>query len=119
MRGVVKCRCRLCQKLHENIGPHTKAPKANITVTKADGLAWYKTSEVARRGICRICGSGIFWEPFELDATGIVAGTLDMPTTLETIGHIFVSEKPDFYAISDDLPQYPASSDGALPGDFR
>lgn len=119
LRGVVNCHCRLCRRLHGNFGPHTKAPKANISVTKDDGLAWYATSDVARRGFCRICGSGLFWDPFELDATGIVAGTLDGPTNLETIGHIFVLEKADFYSISDDLPRFSGSSDGALPGDYR
>jgi len=71
------------------------------------------------RGFCRDCGCGLFWEPFELDATGIVAGTLDGPTGLKTIGHIFVGEKSDFYEISDDLPQFEGSSSGALADDYK
>ena len=90
LRDVVNCHCTMCQRLHGNFGPHSKARKVNITITKGDGLAWYKTSEVARRGFCRDCGSGLFWEPFELDATGIIAGSLDGPTGLRTVGHIFV-----------------------------
>jgi hypothetical protein len=54
-----------------------------------------------------------------MDATGIVAGALDGPTGLKTIGHIFVGEKPDFYEITDDLPQYEASSEGELEGDYK
>lgn len=73
------------------------------------------------RGVvfCRDCGSGLFWEPFDQDATGIIAGTLDAPTTLRTIGHIFVGEKSDFYEITDDLPRFDGSSDGQLAGDYR
>ena len=119
LRDVVNCHCSMCQKQHGNFGPHTKARKANITVTKSDGLAWYKTSEIARRGFCRKCGSGLFWEPFDLDATGIVAGTVDAPTALKTIGHIFVGEKSDFYEITDDQPQFKASSDGELVDDYK
>jgi hypothetical protein len=108
----------MCRRLHGNFGPHTKARKANITVTRDDGLRWYTTSDVARRGFCFECGSSLFWEPFKLDATGIIAGSLDGPTGLKTIGHIFVGEKSDFYDITDKLPQYAASSDGELVDDY-
>lgn len=107
----------MCQRLHGNFGPHSKALKVNITITNADGLAWYKTSEVAQRGFCRKCGSSLFWEPSELDAIGIVAGSLDGPTGLKTIGHIFVGEKSDFYGIADELPQFVGSSNGKLVND--
>ncbi|MGI9270804.1 MAG: GFA family protein [Woeseiaceae bacterium] len=119
LRGVVNCHCSMCQRLHGNFGPHTKARKTNITINKGDGLAWFKTSDIAQRGFCRECGSSLFWEPFDLDATGIIAGSLDTPTKLKTIGHIFVGEKSDFYDITDDLPQFHASSDGELVDDYK
>ena len=119
LRDVVNCHCSMCQRLHGGFGPHSKASKASITVTRADGLSWYRTSEVAQRGFCRECCSSMFWEPFELDATGIIAGTLDSPTGLMTIGHIFIGEKADFYEITDDLPQFESSSDGQLADDFK
>jgi hypothetical protein len=109
----------MCQKLHGNFGPHTKARKVNIKITNGDGLAWYKTSDIAQRGFCRECGSSLFWEPFNLDATGIIAGSLDGPTGLKTIGHIFVGEKSDFYEIIDELPQFQESSDGQLVNDYK
>ena len=119
LRGVVNCHCTMCQKLHGVFGAHAKARKVNIRITEDRGLAWYKTSDVARRGFCRNCGSSLFWEPFDYDATGILAGSLDGPTGLDTIGHIFVGEKSDFYDIYDDLPKFPASSDGKLVMDFK
>lgn len=119
LRNVVNCHCTMCQKLHGNFGAHTKARKVNIRITEGKGLAWYKTSDVARRGFCRNCGSSLFWEPFEYNATGILAGSLDGTTGLQTIGHIFVGEKTDFYDIDDDLPKFPASSDGKLVMDFK
>jgi hypothetical protein len=119
LRDVVNCHCSMCQRLHGNFGPHSKARKVNIRITNAAGLAWYKTSEAAQRGFCRLCGASLFWEPFELDATGIIAGTLDGPTGLKTIGHIYVGEKCDFYEITDGLPQYAASSNGELVNDYK
>ncbi len=119
LRDVINCHCSMCQKSHGNFGPHSKARKVNITITKNTGLAWYKTSDIARRGFCRECGSGLFWEPFDLEATGIIAGTIDSPTGLKTIGHIFVGEKADYYEITDDHPQFEGSSDGELVNDYK
>lgn len=119
LRDVVNCHCSLCQKFYGVYGAHTKARKINIAVTKDEGLAWYKTSDVAKRGFCRQCGSSLFWEPYELDATGIAAGSLDRQTGLKTMGHIFVGEKCDFYKINDDLPQFKGSSKGELVNDYK
>ncbi len=118
LRDVVNCHCSMCQRLHGGFGPHSKARKVNITITKDDGLAWYQTSDIARRGFCRQCGSGLFWEPFDLDATGIIASTLDAATGLKTMGHIFVGEKQGFYEITDDLPQYQEFSNGEMVNDY-
>ncbi len=119
LRDVVNCHCSMCQKLHGTFGAHSKARKENIRITNDKGLGWYKTSDVARRGFCKHCGSSLFWDPFDLDATGIIAGSLDGPTGLKTMGHIFVSEKSDFYDITDDNPQFLESSNGQLVNDYK
>jgi hypothetical protein len=119
LRDVVNCHCKMCQRLHGNFGAHSKAAKTAITVISGEDLSWYQTSDIARRGFCRICGSNLFWEPFDLGATGIVAGSLDDPSELKTIGHIFVAEKADFFEITDDLPQFEESSSGELAGDYQ
>lgn len=118
IRGVVNCHCTRCTRLNGHFGGHSKAPKEKITITQSEGLKWFKISDVARRAFCRECGSGLFWDHIEQDAFGIVAGSLDAPTGLTTIGHIFVSDKADFYEITDDLPQFSGSSDGKLEGDY-
>lgn len=119
LRDVVNCHCSMCQRLHGNFGPHSKARKTDLNIVNDQGLSWYETSSIARRGFCRECGSSLFWEPFDQDATGIVAGSIDSPTGLRTIGHIFVEEKSDFYEINDDLPQFQKSSEGSLPDDYK
>ncbi len=106
LRDVINCHCTMCQRLHGAFGAHSKARKANIAILQDKGLKWYATSGRARRGFCCECGSNLFWEAVGQDATGIVAGT-----------HIFIGEKCDFYDLSDDLPKFDASSDGAFEGD--
>ncbi len=117
LRNVVNCHCSMCQRLHGGVGPHSKAAKADIVIVEDRGLKWYASSERARRGFCSECGSGLFWEPVDRPGTGILAGTLDQPTGLATIGNIFVAEKCDFTGIAGDAPQFAGSSKGALGGD--
>ena len=83
----------------------TSVSSANITLTCANGLVWYKSSESAERGFCNRCGSNLFWRQFGHDTTSITAGTLDAPTHLTLMEHIFVGDKADYYSINDDLPK--------------
>ena len=39
-------------------------------------------------------------------STSISAGTLDEPTGLCTVAHIFVDSKGDYYEIVDELPRF-------------
>ncbi len=118
LRDVINCHCSQCTRLNGNYGSHSKARKVNISITKDEGLTWFQISDTARRGFCGKCGSGLFWEQYQQNATGIIAGSLDRPTDLKTIGHIFVSDKSDFYEINDDIQQFQASSNGKLEGDY-
>lgn len=117
LRDVVNCYCSMCQKLHGGFGPHSKAAKTDIVLVEDRGLRWYASSERARRGFCCECGSSLFWEPVNQPGTGILAGSLDQPTGLKTIGHIFVGEKADFTEIAGEAPRFEGSSEGALEGD--
>lgn len=47
----------------------------------------------------------MFFDPPARDWIGIAMGTFDTPTSTHLEMHIFVSEKGDYYEISDDLPQ--------------
>lgn len=117
LRDVVNCYCSLCQKLHGDFGAHAKADKADLAILEDRGLKWYESSARARRGFCGDCGSSLFWEPVDQPGTGILAGSLDQPSGLRVIGHIFVGEKTDFTEIAGDAPQFEGSSEGALEGD--
>ena len=66
-------------------------------------VSWYQSSPKARRGFCGQCGSSLFWDgPGE--NLSIHAGSLDAPTGLRLVGHIYCADKGDYYQIADDLP---------------
>ena len=109
LRGIVNCHCSKCRKFHGNYGAYTSVKVENLTLTEKTSLKWFKspTDETAnvRRGFCSACGSSLFWHPQDQPYIAIAAGSLDSPTNLKTIGHVWCSQKADFYKIEDDLPQ--------------
>lgn len=113
LRHVVACHCSQCRRWSGNYVAATRAATSDLTLTEADTLAWYPSSDNAERGFCTRCGSNLFWRRAtgERKWTSIMAGTLDPPTGLDLMQHIFVADKSDFYEIADGLPQHPAWPD--------
>lgn len=109
MRDVVWCHCGQCLRWHGHFGGYTASIWGNIELRGADQLAWYESSETARRGFCRACGSSLFWEPAHRKHISICAGALDLPTGLVSARHVFADSKGDYYRIADDAPQSPGT----------
>ena len=102
LRQVVACHCKQCQRMS---GFHVAATSAGRDTVSIDGdIAWYQSSDAARRGFCGTCGSSLFWDGPGQNLS-IFAGTLDAPTGLKLVGHIYCADKGDYYEISDDLPK--------------
>jgi hypothetical protein len=49
----------------------------------------------------------MFWDMHDRDSIAIAAGSIDEPSGLKTIRHIFVADKGDYYEIEDGLEQLP------------
>jgi hypothetical protein len=104
LRPVVACHCRTCRKTS---GHHVAATAARRDAVTVEGeVAWYRSSDIARRGFCPKCGSPLFWDGPGPNLS-IFAGTLEGPTGLKLAGHIFCAEKGDYYEIADGLIQAP------------
>jgi len=109
MRDVVVCHCGQCRRQHGSPPGYTQAAWEHVRLAGEEALTWYRSSEKARRGFCRICGSSLFWEPIGAGRVSIAAGSLDSPTGLKTIRHIFVADKGDYHEIQDGLEQLSGS----------
>ncbi len=105
LRDVIGCHCGQCLRSHGNFAPYTATPEDGLTLVEERGLAWYASSDKARRGFCRECGSSLFWKPVAKSYVAVSAGSFDQPSGLKLTSHIFVDDKPDFYEITDGLPQ--------------
>ncbi len=107
LRQVVNCHCGQCRRWHGHVAAYTNAAEADVTVAGKRHVKWYRSSGFARRGFCAKCGSSLFWRRDKSDTLSIAAGTLDGPTGLQTIRHIFVAHAGDYYKTADRLPKLP------------
>ncbi len=106
MGSAIACHCRECRKQSGHHFAAAPAPKSAVTLTRDQGLAWYKASPEASRGFCGICGSTLFWQGDESEQTYVLLGAIDGPTGLHLTCHVWVSEKGDYYEIADGLKQF-------------
>lgn len=98
------CHCSQCRKQSGHIWASAQVNDGDIAI-KGETLSWYRATPHIRRGFCWICGSFLFWQ---LDGEGVMSfslGSLEKPTGITLEKHIFVTDKGDYYAIDDNLPQ--------------
>lgn len=109
-RGVIYCHCSQCRKQTGHFYAATNVADADIDVRGGENVTWYRSSDAARRGFCRICGSALFWKLDTLATISVMAGAFDPPSRLVGECHIFFADKGDYYEIDDGLPQFPRST---------
>ncbi len=102
---VTVCHCSQCRRTSGHLWASTHAPYDKVNFIKDQSLEWYKSSDYAKRGFCKTCGSSLFYRMDDEDGIGIAAGCLDLPTNLKVSKHIFVKDKGDYYDIADGAPQ--------------
>jgi hypothetical protein len=100
LRDVSVCHCVECRRWHGGPGSYTAAPAESLRVSGE--VRWIDSPESnthARRGFCAECGSSLFWDAPDRGSISIAAGTLDPPTGLKTVTHIYTDDASDFYEV--------------------
>ena len=109
--NVAACHCSQCARWTGHLYASFTGEKNKLKIQGEKNIGWYQSSEQARRGFCKTCGSSLFWERINATETDILAGSLDrspdQPTGLKTTRHIYVADKGDYYEIGDDVAQFP------------
>ena len=114
LRAVVYCHCEQCRRTSGHYVAATACKPGHLTLSLDDGLRWFRSSPEAQRGFCATCGASLFWRPDHGKYVSITAGTLDNPTGLDAIQHIFIADAGDYYSIHDDLPKHADYGDADL-----
>ncbi|AGY58901.1 GFA family protein [Gloeobacter kilaueensis] len=100
---VTNCHCGQCRRFSGHFGAYTGTDRDGVELLESSGLKWYASSEIAERGFCGVCGSSLFWRARTGNSIAILPGTLDGPTGLRTVAHIYTAFAGDYYQIDDDL----------------
>ena len=106
LRHVINCHCSQCMKTHGNYAAYTSCPEINIKFTKKRTLKWYKSSKIAKRGFCSVCGASMFYKLIKSNNISIAAGMFNNPTKLKTHSNIFTKGKLDYYRLQLNLPKF-------------
>jgi hypothetical protein len=106
---MTRCHCTQCRKASgaEFASNGSVAVEHFRVLTGRDLLGRYESSPGAFRVFCGRCGSPLFKE--NAQRPGVVRlrlGCLDTELEQTPTCHLFVSEKPAWSVISDDLPQH-------------
>jgi hypothetical protein len=100
MGPVTACHCTQCRKMTGNYWASFHVEDADLKLIKTDGLKWFASSDFAKRGFCKECGSTLFWKKNGSSNTSVCPGTIDGKTGLTLTEHIFVEDSGDYYQIA-------------------
>lgn len=103
LRPVVACHCLQCRKTSGHYVAATQVAAADAVIS-GNTLTWFRSSDIAERGFCGVCGSNLFWRRFESDRLSVWAGTIDGPTGLRMESQLYPECAGDYY----DLPDVPS-----------
>lgn len=104
-RPVMYCHCEQCRKTSGHYVGATAVRPEQLVMREQKSLQWFRSSQLAQRGFCNICGSSLFWKPDHGRFISVMAGSVDLPSRLANNQHIFVDDAGDYYSIDDGLPQ--------------
>ena len=99
LRDVLVCHCARCRRTHGGAAHYSRCAATDLAV-KGEPLRWYVVDD-RELGFCSNCGASLFWKVSGSDTVSVAAGTLDPPTGLRTMGHIFVEDAGDY---EEDVP---------------
>jgi hypothetical protein len=119
------CHCRQCQKAH-GAPFHTRARVAAANFRFLDGeelVPFYESTPVMHRGFCKVCGAPVLvrfdersrcaqTDPGVVELYGVALPTLDDDPGVRPDAHAFIIDKARWFAVTDDLPRYPARIPG-------
>ena len=103
-KNVHLCHCRMCQKAVGGpfavIGP---VLKTSFRVTRGQ-ISWFRSSDLARRGFCRDCGTQLIFDYPEAPDIGVLVGTLDQPDRVPPVVQYGIESRLSWFQRLHELP---------------
>lgn len=105
------CHCSQCRRTSGHFVAAASCRPDALDLIADESLGWYESSATADRGFCKVCGSSLLWRPKHGRHISVMAGSLDAPTGLKAVEHIYVADASDYYMMADGLPQHAGKPD--------
>ncbi len=95
------CHCRMCQRW--TAGPFFAVDCGDSVVFDSDDdYDLYRSSEWGERGFCRKCGTPLLWKLHGKNQCSVSLTAFDEIDDMRFTTEIFIDEKPDCYAFSNE-----------------
>lgn len=114
--NVNLCYCGTCRKLNGSAFSAVAMVEAKDFhfLNGQDSMAVYESTPGKMRFYCTKCHAPVYVQlQSKPEQLRIRLGLLDFEPEVTISGHIWVKEKPQWYRINDNLPQYPEFPDSA------
>jgi hypothetical protein len=95
------CHCGMCRRWSGGT-PFFAAPAHNVVFADPDQLGVYESSEWARRGFCRTCGTTLFYFLKPTQSYMMSVGAFDDQAPFKLARELCIDRKPDGYAFAGD-----------------
>ncbi|MGN6378457.1 MAG: GFA family protein [Gaiellales bacterium] len=95
LRDVHVCHCGVCRRTHGGPAAYSACDREHLELVDDGGLRWHE-HDGARRGFCGACGGRLFWSRADRPTISITAGSLDEPTGLRVVQHIYLDSAGDW-----------------------
>ena len=111
------CHCTACRKSGGHYWSAFSVANDDFRFTEDRGLKWYRSSDWAERGFCKVCGGNLFYHMLKEDRYMMAVGAFDDQSGFELQRQVFIDEKPGFYDLAplnmtstgdDFFTRYPA-----------
>ena len=99
------CHCRMCQKATGGVfAALCMVQKADLEWTRGEPT-YFASSNVAKRGFCRDCGTPLTFAFDDRDRMEVTTGSLDDPFAVGLVEHFGVESKMPWLKLCDGLPE--------------
>ena len=106
------CHCSQCRKFSGaacSAFLGVKAADMEIVAGDATLFGSHWKSATTRMRFCQACGSSLYVEKLQQGVVHVRMGTLDGPSPVQPMAHVFVGSKAAWFEITDALPQFEES----------
>ena len=95
------CHCRECRKQTGHVVAASAVQDKDLVLSGSEHICWYESSQKARRGFCRNCGSVLFFKVKGSPNTSIMAGAFEPEPPFKIAEHWWLSEKGSYYELAE------------------